>query len=411
MSNDDLKRLLIIAQLKADDSPNVNSATLSLTKYFTVNDENLNFIEENSDSPVEYSFCPICLASAGSKNFLFLSCKHKFCKFCWRMHIRIQMDVGCSSRIECMNSTCHLLLSEDRILDVLQSSPHLLARYLRLSFQDLVQSHPCLRYCPGPDCSRIIYANCPLPRRVLCEECRSSYCFLCGLDYHAPADCETIRKWLTKCADDSETANYLTANTKDCPHCGVCIEKSGGCNHMACSKCKYHFCWVCTGDWKNHGSQYYECSKYKENPNVANESLNSAARKALEKYLFYYERWENHQKSLKMEETTMKKIRAKIDDKVNRHDGTWIDWQYLYDAAALLTKCRYTLQYTYPFAYYAPNDSDKALFEYQQSQLESEIENLAWKVEHDEETKRADMERQMHVAEMRRKILLKKFAS
>jgi ariadne-2 len=32
--------------------------------------------------------------------------------------------------------------------------------------------------------------------------------------------------------------------------------------------------------------------------------------------------------------------------------GTWIDWQYLLDAASLLAKCRYTLQYTYPYAYY-----------------------------------------------------------
>jgi hypothetical protein len=33
-------------------------------------------------------------------------------------------------------------------------------------------------------------------------------------------------------------------------------------------------------------------------------------------------------------------------------DGTWIDWQCLLDAAALLARCRYTLQYTYPYAYY-----------------------------------------------------------
>jgi hypothetical protein len=25
----------------------------------------------------------------------------------------------------------------------------------------------------------------------------------------------TIKKWLTKCADDSETANYISAHTKD----------------------------------------------------------------------------------------------------------------------------------------------------------------------------------------------------
>ena len=42
-----------------------------------------------------------------------------------------------------------------------------------------------------------------------------SLSFMCGEKYHAPTDCYTIKKWLTKCEDDSETANYITANTKD----------------------------------------------------------------------------------------------------------------------------------------------------------------------------------------------------
>ena len=75
-------------------------------------------------------------------------------------------------------------------------------------------------------------------------------------------DCETIRRWLTKCADDSETANYISAHTKDCPKCNICIEKNGGCNHMQCYNCKHDFCWMCLGDWRTHGSEYYECSRY-----------------------------------------------------------------------------------------------------------------------------------------------------
>ena len=43
-------------------------------------------------------------------------------------------------------------------------------------------------------------------------------------------------------------------------------------------------------------SEYYECSRYKENPNIANESAHAKAREALKKYLFYFERWENHAK-------------------------------------------------------------------------------------------------------------------
>jgi hypothetical protein len=32
---------------------------------------------------------------------------------------------------------------------------------------------------------------------------------------------------------------------------------------------------MCLGDWKSHGSEYYECSRYKENPNIANESVHA----------------------------------------------------------------------------------------------------------------------------------------
>lgn len=66
----------------------------------------------------------------------------------------------------------------------------------------------------------------------------------------------------------------------------------------------------------------------------------------------------------------LKKINERIEEKVTQGEGTWIDWQYLKDAATHLTKvkqldvfrgislyiyhtqCRYTLKYTYPYAYY-----------------------------------------------------------
>lgn len=89
--------------------------------------------------------------------------------------------------------------------------------------------------------------------------------------------------------------------------------------------------------------------------------------------------------------------------------GTWIDWQYLFTAANLLAKCRYTLQYTYPFAYYMDAGPRKELFEYQQAQLEAEIENLSWKIERAETTDRGDLENQMDIAEKRRTTLLKDF--
>lgn len=90
------------------------------------------------------------------------------------------------------------------------------------------------------------------------------------------------------------------------------------------------------------------------------------AREALKKYLHYYERWENHSKSLQLEQQTLDRLKSRINEKVMKGLGTWIDWQYLFNAAALLAKCRYTLQYTYPYAYFMEPGSRKELFEYQQ---------------------------------------------
>ena len=119
--------------------------------------------------------------------------------------------------------------------------------------------------CPG-SCDRVFEAiDKPIPGKVECELCHLKFwqdfphsilsretknnfvrfSFQCSLNYHAPASCDIMRNWLNKCRDvrqwnshslvfislflqDSETANYISANTKDCPKCKVCIEKNGG---------------------------------------------------------------------------------------------------------------------------------------------------------------------------------------
>ena len=64
----------------------------------------------------------------------------------------------------------------------------------------------------------------------------------------------------------SETANWILANTKKCPKCYTRIEKNQGCNHMTCQQCKYDFCWICGEPWEDHGANtggYYKCNKFK----------------------------------------------------------------------------------------------------------------------------------------------------
>ncbi|XP_063204415.1 E3 ubiquitin-protein ligase ARIH2 isoform X1 [Chroicocephalus ridibundus] len=352
--------------------------------------------------------CAVCMQFVRKENLLSLACQHQFCRSCWEQHCTVLVKDGVGVGVSCMAQDCLLRTPEDFVFPLLPSE-ELKDKYRRYLFRDYVESHYQLQLCPGADCPMVIQVQEPKARRVQCNRCNEVFCFKCRQMYHAPTDCATIRKWLTKCADDSETANYISAHTKDCPKCNICIEKNGGCNHMQCSKCKHDFCWMCLGDWKTHGSEYYECSRYKENPDIVNQSQQAQAREALKKYLFYFERWENHNKSLQLEAQTYQRIQEKIQERVMNNLGTWIDWQYLQNAAKLLAKCRYTLQYTYPYAYYMESGPRKKLFEYQQAQLEAEIENLSWKVERADSYDRGDLENQMHIAEQRRRTLLKDF--
>jgi len=39
--------------------------------------------------------------------------------------------------------------------------------------------------------------------------------------WHAPIGCALLKVWLKQCNDDSETFNWISAYTKDCPKCKV----------------------------------------------------------------------------------------------------------------------------------------------------------------------------------------------
>ncbi|RWS21141.1 protein ariadne-2-like protein, partial [Leptotrombidium deliense] len=174
-----------------------------------------------------YTQCNTCLQCCPSERYLTLSCNHNFCKDCWSSHLEVQVTQGVTIGIECMAQGCRVLVPEDFALNILTKTS-LREKYQQFAFSDYVKSHPELRYCPGANCCIIIRAKENKSKRVICKHCKSSFCFKCGCDYHAPTNCEIIKRWLTKCADDSETANYISAHTKDCPKCHICIEKNGG---------------------------------------------------------------------------------------------------------------------------------------------------------------------------------------
>jgi len=45
------------------------------------------------------------------------------------------------------------------------------------------------------------------------------------------------------------TRRAMRLSTKPCRNCRVPTERSGGCMHMECTKCKFAWCWVCQTKW------------------------------------------------------------------------------------------------------------------------------------------------------------------
>ena len=150
-----------------------------------------------------------------------------------------------------------------------------------------------LKWCPAPNCDFAVECHIRSNRcdrivpTVVCS-CNFSFCFNCSLPNHQPIPCFLLKKWLRKLQDDSETSNWISSNTKECPKCQSTIEKNGGCNHMTCRKCRNEFCWLCMGPWAEHGTRYYECNRFNESSSVEARNSQSKSRVQLQRYLHYY---------------------------------------------------------------------------------------------------------------------------
>ena len=338
-------------------------------------------------APASPSDCDICFLPLPDSSSAGLECGHLFCTACWAEYLttKIVQD-GVSLSIQCPSGDCRVLADDATVLRLLEDSGGHAEKYQLLITNSLVTCNRLMRWCPAPDCGNAVRASQAAMQPVRCR-CGHAFCFACGEDWHYPVGCEGLRMWIKKCEDDSETANWISANTKDCPKCKVPIEKNGGCNHMKCTSeaCQTAFCWFCGkvmlggeygGQPGSHG-----CNKYREE-HAKDEESEEQSRFWLKKYLFYYERYMSHLQSLKLEEKLRGMARDRVEE-MQSHGMGWTEAQFLRRAVEALGECRRTLMYTYVFAYYLDKNGQLDIFEDNQSDLEATTEVLSQYLERD----------------------------
>lgn len=156
-------------------------------------------------------------------------------------------DVGTSSHQRV------LLRASSQVKALLADQPGTIGRYETSLLESFIEDNKLVRWCPSvPHCGNAVQVNGELQCEPECS-CGHRFCFGCGLEPHSPATCDMwvhassarnspsssccIRtsgtilcccqhlvapvplndrwgKWLQKAKDDSETANWMTANTK-----------------------------------------------------------------------------------------------------------------------------------------------------------------------------------------------------
>lgn len=119
---------------------------------------------------------------------------------------------------------------------------------------------------------------------------------------------------------------------------------------MSCrvASCGYQFCWVCLGDWASHGSAtggHYKCNKYEEviknDKNMKNEEKKREnAKNELTKYMFYYERFANHDKAEKHARSLLPVIKQKIEMLAQIKNYPYQELQFLNNATLEVVRCR-----------------------------------------------------------------------
>ena len=90
----------------------------------------------------------------------------------------------------------------------------------------------------------------------VCEDCGFAFCSRCLQTWHGEfVHCVPKRTTDELTEEEKASLEYLQLHTSPCPTCAAPAQKTHGCNHMICSRCDTHFCYLCSS-WLDPGNPY-----------------------------------------------------------------------------------------------------------------------------------------------------------
>lgn len=249
------------------------------------------------------------------------SCGHVFCLPCLRDFYRQAIDRGELSRVRCLDPTCARNRSAVLLSKRIEKSKVLLSpselcqiglakdtvkRYLQLKYKNELDSDKDTVYCPRLWCggaARSKKHRKPEELRfwdesfatsgaeedeeekaggdpgapekqtsnpsaasllAICEDCSFAFCSQCCQSWHGEFYiCRSKDEAEALAVEEKASLEYIQYHTTPCPTCNAPAQKTNGCNHMLCSRCDTHFCYLCSS-WLDPSNPYRH---YNQQPN------------------------------------------------------------------------------------------------------------------------------------------------
>jgi E3 ubiquitin-protein ligase RNF14 len=242
--------------------------------------------------------CSTCLYSKdGSSCYQFEHCGHVFCVGCLQQGYNNAILTGNIEGVRCFNcpqvTRKRQLVTPAELLRIPIPRPAV-QRYADMKRKKQLESDPSIIRCPRTWCPGVAEGSAypkptvPLeelgdsfndPPKILvpiqeyddaddedtknkktlanadrrCDSCGYVFCKFCrGVWHGAAVECRSRlydkNERAKLSAEDEASEAYINKHTKPCPRCARKIQKSEACNHMRCSECYTHFCYLCGGE-------------------------------------------------------------------------------------------------------------------------------------------------------------------
>ncbi|KAJ2123741.1 hypothetical protein IW147_002334 [Coemansia sp. RSA 720] len=228
--------------------------------------------------------CPICMEEQSGRYCIQLSCTHVFCLECLRGYLDVLVREGDISRMICPHADCRApdaatAISDSELIRLV--SDEQMARIRRLRNQRRAETDSTnYAMCARTGCNLVVRNDAQVDRLCVCE-CGFAFCRMCRCTWHGVNRCaikdvrELVEKYWRACMyevkngsskertymerqhgrafmqqyrryiEDALSLKYIDASSVQCPKCKQGIHKIHGCNHMTCSRCNTHFCYLC----------------------------------------------------------------------------------------------------------------------------------------------------------------------